>query len=502
LLEVRDLTVRFFTYDGVLKALEGVNFFIRDREIFGVVGETGCGKSVTAKAILRLIPDPPGRITAGEVVFQGVNLLDSIEDEAHIRISDKGRARIRRNRRIERRMEALMRTIRGNDISMIFQEPSAALNPVISVEEQIGETFFTHQVGEICDAAEKSHKLSFLHRHFFKLLRAREKRSRRVELAFRELSIKRSLLRAADAAGDLGTVTSLRGEVEPLERELFRLTSFRLPRWLVAAMGVATLGLGLVVLAVARRVLSLDSRIAFWQRFPVLGPRYLMVPVRREIRRRVIEMLKQVNIADPEKKADAYPFELSGGMQQRVMIAMALACRPRLLLADEPTTALDVTIQAQILSLIRQLRDSFGSSIMLITHDLGVVAETCDRVGVMYAGVMAEVGTASDIFNGPRHPYTVGLMRSIPETYARTGRLSIIPGSVPSLLTPPEGCRFHPRCPFASASCKRVVPVLSEVEPGHAVACHLYDHPEFFPPETVAARDRGLGGAWEQVVKV
>ena len=473
LLTLRNLTVRFYTYDGVLKALDGVAFSVRPGEILGIVGETGCGKSVTAKAIMRLIPDPPGRITGGEVVFQGVNLLDSIEEEARIKVNSRGRARIRRNRRIAKRMEAVMRTVRGKHISMIFQEPTAALNPVVTIGEQIGETFITHQLGEICRQVEATRELSVFQRRFFARLKEREEVAADLEGDFRGLSVKRAILKAAREAGDLPTETAVRDEVQALEQAVFR-RSIRL--------GV------------------LERRIAFSRRIPFLGKDHLMAPVQVEVDRRVVEMLKQVNIPDPERKAQSFPFELSGGMQQRAMIAMALACRPRLLLADEPTTALDVTIQAQILSLIRGLRDQFGSSIILITHDLGVVAETCERVGVMYAGVMAEIGQASDIFNRPRHPYTVGLMRSIPETFVRTGKLSIIPGSVPSLLTPPPGCRFHPRCPFAADICKEVIPVLAEPQPGHQVACHLYDHPEAFPPSAVALRDKGLDEGWERAV--
>jgi peptide/nickel transport system ATP-binding protein len=472
LLVVRGLTVRFYTYDGVLKALDGVNYSIAEREIFGIVGETGCGKSVAAKAILRLIPDPPGRITAGEVLFRGLNLLDSIEDEARIRVDDLGRAKVRRNRRIAKRMEALMRTIRGRYISMIFQEASAALNPTMTVRAQIAEAFLIHQLGEMCDAVEKARPLSGLQKRFFNLMRRRETVRAEFEGNFRELSTAHAALKAAKEGKDLAAVQALDAQVSGLEHQALRLTI---------------------------RLAWADRRVRFIQWLPVAGKRYFMGALKGEVDRRVVEMLKQVNIADPERKADAYPFELSGGMQQRVMIAMALSCRPTLLLADEPTTALDVTIQAQILTLIRELRDKFGSSIMLITHDLGVVAETCDRVGVMYAGVMAEIGGTSALFRSPKHPYTVGLLRSIPETLARTGTLSIIPGNVPSLLKPPEGCRFHPRCPFASAKCQAVVPALFEVEPGRLVSCHLYDHPEFFPKETLEVRDAGLNRGWQEV---
>ncbi len=472
LISIRGLTVRFYTFDGVLKALDGVNLSVGDREIFGVVGETGCGKSVMAKAVIRLIPDPPGRITGGEVIFQGINLLDSIDQEATIKVNSRGRARIRRNRRIARRMESLMRTIRGNEISMIFQEPSAALNPVLTVRRQVGETFLTHQLGDICDKVESERPLNPLQRRFFARMRDRQRLRDELEARFRELTVKRSAFNRAQLARDAAAATPLRDEVSRLDQAVFRLS----------------LRLGVM-----------ERRIRLWQAIPILGKRVLMKPIEAEVSKRVVQMLQSVRIADPEKKADAFPFELSGGMQQRVMIAMALSCRPRLLIADEPTTALDVTIQAQILSLIRDLRDQFGSSIILITHDLGVIAETCDRVGVMYAGVMAEIAEVNDIFARPNHPYTVGLLRSIPETYARTGSLAIIPGSVPSLLDPPSGCRFNPRCPFASAKCRDVVPQLVEVAPGHLVACHLYGHPEFFPPETIKERDAGLGKGWTEV---
>jgi peptide/nickel transport system ATP-binding protein len=500
LLQVRNLTVRFYTYDGVLKALDGIDFDIGEREIVGLVGETGCGKSVTAKAILRLIPDPPGRITHGTVLFDGINLLDSIEDEARIKVNKKGRARIRRNRRIAERVEAVMRIVRGNDISMIFQEPTAALNPVVTVGEQVAESFLTHQVADMVTAIEARGGLKPLERRFHDLLRRREARAAEIRETFGRISVRNEQVKAAEALGDAATAEALRREVDADDRAIRRLTGVYRPRLQAPVVaGALALG-GRLTYGVYKSAVSLDTRIALYRRIPHIGPRWLMGPVLEEAKRRVVEMLKNVNIPDPESKAESYPFELSGGMQQRVMIAMALACRPRLLLADEPTTALDVTIQAQVLSLIRGLRDQFGSSVILITHDLGVVAETCERVGVMYAGVMAEMGAASDIFNRPRHPYTVGLMRSIPETFARTGKLSIIPGSVPSLLTPPEGCRFHPRCPFAAPVCSAEVPKLAPLGPGHTVACHLYDRPQDFPKEAVAARDAGLATAWEEAV--
>src|SRR6267143_5256997 len=220
LLQVNDLTVRFFTYDGVLKALDGVNFSIKEREIFGIVGETGCGKSVTAKAVLRLIPDPPGRITHGQVLFGGIHLLDSIEEEATIKISASGRAKIRRKRRIAKRMEALMRTIRGNEISMIFQEPSAALNPVLTVEDQIGETFLSHQLTEICAGIEGTQETPASQKRYFARLKEREGAFDEFRKTFGALSAHRALHNAAMAAADLGAIASERVEVEAIEKQL------------------------------------------------------------------------------------------------------------------------------------------------------------------------------------------------------------------------------------------------------------------------------------------
>jgi peptide/nickel transport system ATP-binding protein len=320
LLEVLDLHTRFFTRDGVVRAVDGVSFHIEAGETLGIVGESGCGKSVTALSILRLLPAQIGRVTGGGVRFEGRDLL-ALD-------------------------EAAMRKVRGNDISMIFQEPMTSLNPVMTVGHQIAENVVLH----------------------------------------RRLS---------------------------------------------------------------------------W----------------RQARARALEMLKLVRIPDPEGRLRAYPFQLSGGMRQRVMIAMALACDPKLLIADEPTTALDVTIQAQILKLMRDLKDAFGAAVMLITHDLGVVAETAQRVIVMYAGRKVEEAPVGELFARPRHPYTIGLMGSIPRgkkgvvTLGERVRLREIPGIVPSLREPIPGCAFAPRCAYATARCREERPPLERRGPGHTVAC-------------------------------
>ncbi len=319
LLEVKQLQTHFRTPEGVVRAVNGVSFSIDAGETVAVVGESGCGKSVTSMSILRLIPEPPGRI-AGTIRFQGRDLLSLSEQE--------------------------MRGIRGNEISMIFQEPMTSLNPVLTVGRQIGETLRLHQ-GLGAKAAEA----------------------------------------------------------------------------------------------------------------------------------KATEMLSLVGIPAPERRVREYPHQLSGGMRQRVMIAMALACNPKLLIADEPTTALDVTIQAQILDLMRDLKRRLGSAIMLITHDLGVVAEMAERVVVMYAGRKVEEGTVREIFAHPLHPYTQGLLGAVPKLGSSVGargrsRLTEIPGLVPSLRDPIVGCAFAGRCPFATDLCRSVAPAIEAKAPGHEAACH------------------------------
>ena len=319
LLKVQDLQVHFDTDDGVLHAVDGVSFHIDRSETLGVVGESGCGKSVTAMTIMKLLAMPPGRIAQGQIWFEGQDLVQADS--------------------------AAMQKIRAREIAMVFQEPMTSLNPVLTVGEQIGESLRLHE----------------------------------------GLSAKQAKTRA-------------------------------------------------------------------------------------------IEMLGLVNIPKPEQRVDDYPHQFSGGMRQRVMIAMALSCKPKLLIADEPTTALDVTIQAQILDLMDRLKSQMGMSILLITHAMGVVAETCQRVVVMYAGRVVEEASVEDLFGSPAHPYTQGLIRSIPRLdldSAHKQRLHAIPGSVPKLILPPPGCRFAPRCPHANPRCASEMPELRELTSGHRVACHF-----------------------------
>ena len=319
LLDVKDLKVSFFTPSGEVKAVGGVSYHVDREEVIAIVGESGCGKSVTQMSVMQMIPDPPGKILGGEVWFEGKNLL---------KYKSKSKD---------------MRSVRGAQISMIFQEPMTALNPVFTVGNQLSEVIRTHM------------KVS--------------------------------------------------------KKEAWKIG---------------------------------------------------------------IQSLEAVGIPDPEERMKNYPFEMSGGMRQRVLIAIAVACRSKLIIADEPTTALDVTIQAQILTMICDLQRKYETSVIMITHDLGVVAETCDKVAIVYAGEIVEYGTLSDIFNGGRHhPYTEGLFGSIPSLTEETKRLHPIEGILPDPTNLPKGCKFSPRCTKCMEPCSLTAPAVYE-ENGHLIRCHLY----------------------------
>jgi len=321
LIHVKDLHTYFYTYDGIVRAVDGIDFSIRKGETLGLVGESGCGKSVTALSILKLIQQPPGQIVKGEIIFDGQDLIKLTLEQ--------------------------MRKIRGNRISMIFQEPMISLNPVFCVGDQISESIRLHQ-------------------------------------------------------------------------------------------GIS----------------------------------------KRKATDRAIEMLRKVAIPEPEKRLREYPHQFSGGMRQRVMIAMALSCDPKLLIADEPTTALDVTIQAQTLNLMNTLKQDFGASVLLITHDLGVIAQMAQSVAVMYCGRIVEYADVVELFASPKHPYTQGLMDSIPRLdvpLAEDKMLKAIPGVVPSLYGLPEGCHFRERCSQAFDMCREKIPPLFETKSGHLVRCWLYE---------------------------
>lgn len=321
-LEVRDLTVHFYTYAGIVKAIENVSFDVYRGETFALVGETGCGKSVTSRALTQLI-ESPGRIVKGKVIYHKgdgskVDLL---------KLSGKE-----------------IREIRGKEIAYIFQDPHASLDPLYTVGYQMAEAMAVHK--------------------------------------------------------------TVKGWKEGL--------------------------------------------------------------------RKAVEILHRVLIPDPENRIKNYPHEMSGGMKQRVVIGIGVSNDPKILIADEPTTALDVTVQAQILDLMNKLKKEYNTTVILITHNMGVVAEMADRIAVMYAGKIVEIDTVDQIFKNPLHPYTKGLLKAVPNPLAKIEKLEAIPGTVPNLITPPGGCRFHPRCPYATEICRKKVPELREVEPGHLVACHLY----------------------------
>jgi oligopeptide/dipeptide ABC transporter ATP-binding protein len=354
LLAIRDLRTHFFTEDGVVKAINGVNLEIARGETLGLVGESGSGKSVTALSILRLIQDPPGKIVSGQVLFKGEDLLTYP-------------------------MARLRHDIRGREIAMIFQDPMISLNPVFTVGTQLAEAIYLHQ---------------------FKGQRA-------------ALQQGVAMLREAGAPGLQGIADV---GPEPYARTL-------------------------------------------WQR-----------AVQRGIR-----MMEAVGIPSARDRVIDYPHQFSGGMRQRIMIAMAISCHPSLLIADEPTTALDVTIQGQILEIMKTIKRTFGTAILLITHNLGVIAEMADRVAVMYAGNIVEYTDAQSLFYQPKHPYTVGLLNCYPEVDGPRKQLESIEGVVPDLINPPSGCRFHPRCKQAMPVCREREPQLQPVADGHLVSCHLYD---------------------------
>ncbi|MDW5298531.1 MAG: ABC transporter ATP-binding protein [Sedimentibacter sp.] len=318
LLEVKNLKTYFHSDSGVVKAADDVSFYVKEGETLGIVGESGCGKSITCMSLVRLVETPPGKYEGGEIFFDGEDML---------KVSDER-----------------IREIRGNDISFIFQEPMTSLNPIFKIGRQISETMMLHRGMTKQEAYKES-----------------------------------------------------------------------------------------------------------------------------------IRMLDIVKIPNPERVVDDYPFALSGGMRQRAMIAMALACEPKLLIADEPTTALDVTIQAQVLDLMNELKQKINASIIFITHDLGVIAEMSDRVMVMYAGKVVEVASAIDIFKNPKHPYTIGLIKSKPDMATTSTRLNVIPGNVPDLSHLPEGCPFHPRCDKAMDICRRAFPKEIVLEGDHRIACWLYN---------------------------
>jgi peptide/nickel transport system ATP-binding protein len=377
LLETVDLVTNFYTYEGVVKALDKVSLNIDHGITFGLVGESGCGKSVTVRSMMRIIQEP-GKVEGGKILFYPTAAGDAEAID------------------LLQQSESYMRAIRGDSISMIFQEPNAALNPIMSIGDQVSESFLFHRKAEMCKK-----------------------------------------INADLNAADCRTFYPLKKVLQVL----YRTGEKKPDAW----------------------ILKVISRIPILKRWDQR--------LRKEALRRSIEIIEKLSIANAAEIVRHYPHNLSGGMKQRIVIAIALACNPILLIADEATSNLDVTIQAQILELLRELKQKEISSVLLITHDLGIVAETCDRVGVMYAGNLCEVADIKDLFRSPRHPYTRALLNSVPRL-SQEGALQSIEGSVPNLVTPPSGCRFHPRCPHAMQKCKGVFPEMIEVAKNHQVACY------------------------------
>ena len=377
LLETVDLVTNFYTYEGVVKALDKVSLSLDHGITFGLVGESGCGKSVAVRSMMRIIQEP-GKVEGGKILFYPTATGDSEAID------------------LLQQTESYMRSMRGDSISMIFQEPNAALNPIMSIGDQVSESFLFHRKGEMCKKINDDLSAPAC-RTFFPLKK-----------------VLQTLYRT--------------GEKKP-------------DAWLLKIM----------------------SRIPILKRWDKR--------LRKEALRRSIEIIEKLSIANAAEIVKRYPHNLSGGMKQRIVIAIALACNPILLIADEATSNLDVTIQAQILELLKELKQKEISSVLLITHDLGIVAETCDRVGVMYAGNLCEVADIKDLFRSPKHPYTQALLNSVPRL-SQEGELRSIEGSVPNLVSPPSGCRFHPRCPHAMEVCKGVFPEMIEVAKNHQVACY------------------------------
>jgi len=402
LLDIQDLVTYFYTEEGIVRAVEGVTFQIYEDEVLGLVGETGCGKSVTALSILQLIRSP-GEIVGGKVLFQGVDLAKLSGEE--------------------------MRKYRGDQITMIFQDPLNSLNPVMKVGDQIIEVYLNHKMDELYAEAGKS----ALKTDVIKADLVSKKRI--MDL------IKEKITTITIQSGDPNIKESSKN-LETIQLEEDELLSL-LSEEKVLKEELKEVQKDINIFAIARK----------W----------------------AAKVIKDVGIPDPDMILDRYPHELSGGMRQRVMIAIALSCSPKLLIADEPTTALDVTIQAQILLLMKRLQKNFQTSILMITHDLGLISEICDRVAVMYSGYIVEYGSIFQLFKKPLHPYTQGLITAIPRVEKKVENLSIIPGMVPNLIYPPSGCRFHPRCEYCFEPCNTINPKQLEVELGYFVACHLYD---------------------------
>lgn len=454
IIEIEDLYVNFYTKSGTVYALDGVNLKINRGEALGLVGESGCGKSVTANSILRLVPSPPGKIEKGYILYnmppevrekkeRADAKLKGMDENAPdaVRMKEELKAELAKYDIVQKPVEEL-RKVRGKAISMIFQEPMSSLNPVFSAGYQIAEAILLHERSELAASV---------------LERIDQKNDSKY-------------VKKVDNGGKDTRCSGCNAKVEHDAKYCPQCKGYFGAKGIPGANG---LKLNTYRKLYKRMKANPDDRLLrFMSKVPLL--RRYERPMVEEANERAVNMLRLVRVPDPVNVSRSYPYELSGGMQQRVMIAMALACKPKLLIADEPTTALDVTIQAQIIKLMRELQKDTGTTILMITHNLGIIAEICDRVGVMYAGNIVELSSKRELFKEPLHPYTLGLLAAIPRIDTDLPRLETIEGNVPNLAKPPSGCRFHPRCPYAMGICSRDKPVMREITPGHSVACHLY----------------------------
>jgi len=496
-LKVENLVTNFYTSRGIVKALDKVSFSINKGEIFGLVGESGCGKSVTALSIMDLVTDPPGRVVSGKVIIDGFNIFSDVKDLARIQVKSETNVKIKKNKRAIKRHNLMLSKIRGKKIGMVFQEPSLALNPVLRAGDQIIENIMLHNKVAIADSLINRANLSMNdvdelikdiqanRNEMGTILNAWCKKNALADIEAQLLSIFRNYNDTKDIETEIVTLikegletvdTNALIEARNYYEYIEELQSLNLSRYNSSENITEE-----TLRDIERRIKSLQktegSKYRSYKIKKIFTGKRVEKIFRQEARRRAKEILTLVNLSDPERILSAYPHELSGGMQQRVMIAIALASDPKLLIADEATTALDVTTQAQILKLIKNLNQYVGASILFITHDLAVIAEMCNKVAVMYAGNIVEEGFVLEIFDKPKHPYTVGLLGAIPSPQVKSSeglKLKTIKGSVPNLITPPTGCRFHPRCDFAMPICSQSKPKLININDNRKVACFLY----------------------------
>jgi oligopeptide/dipeptide ABC transporter ATP-binding protein len=444
---ISNLKVQFYTRRGTYKALNGVDLQLKQGEVFGVAGESGCGKTTLGLAVIGLLPRNAA-VTAGEAVLLGEG--DLIAALRKFASKEPDKFKLRQSENVIKKVNKELADIRGSKISMVFQDPMTSLNPVLQIGYQVAETVITHQPSSLAQR---------------KLARSRATRDdiEQIMKMLREGANEQTISRYAESKGLSG-----------IEEQIFNV-------WRRSDLGEAKKGKIIMSLhseklgSFERLVLqSVEMRksIGGWMRIPGLN-RAVKQVLLNEGYVKAIELLSMLEVPNPDKVVKMYPHELSGGMRQRIVIAIALANNPELVILDEPTSALDVTVQAQILELTRHLKKRFNTSFMFISHDLSVLSEVCDRIGIMYAGKIVEMAPTDVVFNNPLHPYTKMLIKAIPTISGN--EIQGIGGAVPDMRSVPPGCSFHPRCPDAKDKCKTMEPEMVEVEEGHFVSCFTGD---------------------------